>query len=65
MELREWVGEVFDRAPVAKGKGKDKDAAASEEEQVKMLSAGIMVMLGEVLERYQGRLMGVNVGFKY
>lgn len=65
MELREWAGEVFDRAPVAaKGKGKDA-AAASDEEQVKMLAAGIMVMLGEVLERYQGRLMGVNVGFKY
>lgn len=56
MELREWVGEVFDRVPATKG---------GEEEQVRMVAAGVMVKLGEVLERYQGRLMGVNVGFEY
>lgn len=56
MELREWVGEVFDRVPAVKG---------GEEEQTRILAAGVMVKLGEVIERYQGRLMGVNVGFKY
>lgn len=36
-----------------------------ETEQTRMLAAGILVKLGEVIERYQGRLMGINVGFKY
>lgn len=52
MELREWVNEVFESTP-------------SEQEEVRMLSAGIMVKLGEVMERYQGRLLGTNVGFGY
>lgn len=60
MELREWAGEVFDRTPAVKGKGEDEP-----QEQVRTLAAGVMVKLGEVIERYQGRLMGVNVGFKY
>lgn len=58
MELREWAGEVFDRTPAVKGQDEP-------QEQVRTLAAGVMVKLGEVIERYQGRLMGVNVGFKY
>ncbi|KAF9883286.1 telomere binding protein [Aspergillus nanangensis] len=57
MELREWTNEVFDRTPPAQGD--------DPREQVRMLAAGVMVKLGEVIERYQGRLMGVNSGFKY
>ncbi|KAE8379877.1 telomere length regulation protein-domain-containing protein [Aspergillus bertholletiae] len=57
MELREWAGEVFDRTPAVKGD--------EPREQVRTLAAGVMVKLGEVMERYQGRLMGVNSGFKY
>lgn len=57
LELREWTGEVFDRTPVVQGD--------DPREQLRMLAAGVMVKLGEVTERYQGRLMGVNSGFKY
>ncbi|ODM20973.1 hypothetical protein SI65_04026 [Aspergillus cristatus] len=62
MELREWAGEVFERMPAgvaAVGPGDDAQG------QVRTLAAGVMVKLGEVMERYQGRLMGVGVGFKY
>lgn len=58
MELREWVGEIFDRTPAIQD-------SSDPREQVRTLSAGVMVKLGEVIERYQGRLMGVNSGFKY
>lgn len=57
IELREWAGEVFDRTPAVKGD--------EPRDQVRTLAAGVMVKLGEVMERYQGRLMGVNSGFKY
>jgi telomere length regulation protein len=57
IELREWAGGVFDRTPAVKGD--------EPREQVRTLAAGVMVKLGEVMERYQGRLMGVNSGFKY
>ncbi|KAL2870621.1 telomere length regulation TEL2 family protein [Aspergillus lucknowensis] len=58
MELREWAGEIFDRTPAIRD-------SSDPREQVRTLSAGVMVKLGEVVERYQGRLMGVNSGFKY
>lgn len=62
MELREWAGGVFDQCSSSAG-----GAAGSEDPQGQMrtLAAGVMVKLGEVMERYQGRLMGVGVGFKY
>lgn len=60
MELREWASEVFDRcSSQVSGDGDDPQG------QVRTLAAGVMVKLGEVMERYQGRLMGVGVGFKY
>ncbi|RAK96370.1 telomere length regulation TEL2 family protein [Aspergillus ibericus CBS 121593] len=58
MELREWVGQVFDRTPPVQD-------ASDPREQVRTLAAGMMVKLGEVMERYQGRLMGVGSGFRY
>lgn len=58
MELREWVGEIFERTPAIQD-------SSDPREQVRTISAGVMVKLGEVIERYQGRLMGVNSGFKY
>ncbi|GLI78396.1 telomere binding protein [Penicillium ochrochloron] len=64
MELREWASEVFDRMPSGGGKA-DSGPFADPQEQVRTLAAGVMVRLGEVIERYQGRLMGVNTGFKY
>ncbi|GAQ06402.1 hypothetical protein ALT_3723 [Aspergillus lentulus] len=57
-ELREWAGSVFDRTPAAQG-------VDDPREQARLLAAGVMVKLDEVTERYQGRLMGVNTGFKY
>ncbi|KAF7713909.1 Uncharacterized protein PECH_000905 [Penicillium ucsense] len=64
MELREWASEAFDRTPASRVKA-DPGTFADPQEQVRTLSAGVMVRLGEVIERYQGRLMGVNAGFKY
>lgn len=52
MEIREWVNQVF-------------ESAAKEDEEVRMLAAGVLVKLGEVMERYQGRLMGMGLGFEY
>ncbi|KAJ5826348.1 hypothetical protein N7474_003486 [Penicillium riverlandense] len=61
IELREWASQVFDRMPP----GSKSDAKDDPQEQVRTLAAGVMVRTGEVMERYQGRLMGVNAGFKY
>ncbi|KAL4902949.1 hypothetical protein BDW74DRAFT_180246 [Aspergillus multicolor] len=58
MELREWVGEIFDRTPATRDESDPR-------ERVRTLAAGVMIKLGEVMERYQGRLMGVNSGFRY
>ncbi|KAL3479357.1 telomere length regulation protein-domain-containing protein [Aspergillus californicus] len=58
MELREWAGAIFERTPAINDQ-------TDPREQVRTLAAGVMVKLGEVVERYQGRLMGVNSGFKY
>lgn len=63
IELRDWTGEVFDWIP-ATGKTSH-DAGSDPQEQARTLAAGVMVKLGEITERYQGRLMGVNAGFKY
>ncbi|KAJ5133839.1 hypothetical protein N7526_005204 [Penicillium atrosanguineum] len=62
IELREWASGVFDRAPAGKVNA---GASTDPQDQVRTLAAGVMVRLGEVIERYQGRLMGVNSGFKY
>lgn len=63
IELREWASEVFNSMP---GGGKSASGPhADPQEQVRTLAAGVMVRLGEVIERYQGRLMGINAGFKY
>jgi telomere length regulation protein len=52
MEIREWVNVVFGRT-------------SKEDEEVRVLAAGALVKLGEVMERYQGRLMGMGLGFDY
>ncbi|KAJ5190638.1 uncharacterized protein N7498_009623 [Penicillium cinerascens] len=62
IELREWASGVFDRMPAGKS---TPGAPTDPQDQVRTLAAGVMVRLGEVIERYQGRLMGVNSGFKY
>jgi telomere length regulation protein len=64
IELRDWCNDVFERTPATSNKAQSADKM-DETEQTRMLAAGILVKLGEVIERYQGRLMGINVGFKY
>ncbi|KAF4431795.1 DNA replication checkpoint tel2 [Fusarium acutatum] len=55
METREWVAMVFDKT-----RGED----GGEENEVKMLAAGVLIRLGEAIERYQALLMGDLVGFQ-
>ncbi|KAL7792986.1 telomere length regulation domain-containing protein [Trichoderma ceciliae] len=54
METREWVAAVF-----SKIRGED----GGEENAVKMLSAGVLIKLGEAIEKYQSLLMGSMIGF--
>ncbi|EED13225.1 conserved hypothetical protein [Talaromyces stipitatus ATCC 10500] len=61
IELRDWCNDVFERTPATSSNADKID----DTEQTRMLAAGILVKLGEVIQRYQGRLMGINVGFKY
>lgn len=54
METREWVAGVFERT-----RGED----GGEENEVKMLAAGVLIKLGEAIEKYQALLMGDLIGF--
>ena len=54
VETREWVSGVFERT-----RGED----GGEENNVKMLAAGVLIRLGEAIERYQALLMGHMIGF--
>lgn len=65
LELREWASQVFDNTPASAKAASTAGAPPDPREQIRTLAAGVMVRLGEVTERYQGRLMGVNSGFKY
>ena len=65
IELREWASQVFDRTPSSAARADPSSAVSDPQEQIRTLAAGVMVRLGEVMERYQGRLMGVHSGFSY
>ncbi|KAL6868570.1 telomere length regulation domain-containing protein [Trichoderma novae-zelandiae] len=54
VETREWAATVFNRI-----RGED----GGEENEVKMLSAGVLIKLGEAIEKYQALLMGNMIGF--
>ncbi|KAM4054993.1 telomere length regulation protein [Hirsutella rhossiliensis] len=54
VETREWVGGIFERT-----RGED----GGEENEVKMLAAGVLIKLGEAIEMYQALLMGDLIGF--
>ncbi|KAI6783754.1 DNA replication checkpoint protein-like protein [Emericellopsis cladophorae] len=54
VETREWVSGVFERT-----RGDD----GGEENEVKMLAAGVLIRLGEAMEKYQALLMGDMIGF--
>ncbi|KAJ5267510.1 hypothetical protein N7478_010318 [Penicillium angulare] len=64
IELREWASQVFDNTPAGSGIASS-TAPVDTQDQVRTLAAGIMVRVGEITERYQGRLMGINSGFQY
>ncbi|KAH7269784.1 telomere length regulation protein-domain-containing protein [Fusarium redolens] len=55
METREWVAMVFEKT-----RGED----GGDENEVKMLAAGVLIRLGEAIESYQALLMGDLVGFQ-
>ena len=53
VETRQWVGQVFNGI-----RGED----GGEENEVKMLAAGVLIRIGEAIERYQASLMGNMIG---
>ena len=55
VESMEWVGNVFNNTRGGEGAGEEND--------VKMLAAGILIRLREAVEKYQAVLMGDLVGF--
>ncbi|KAF4965053.1 hypothetical protein FSARC_7087 [Fusarium sarcochroum] len=55
METREWVAMVFEKT-----RGED----GGEENEVKMLAAGVLIRVGEAIEKYQALLMGDMIGFQ-
>ncbi|KAI0910529.1 telomere length regulation protein [Ustulina deusta] len=55
VESMEWVGDVFHNTRGGNGAGEEND--------VKMLAAGILIRLREAVEKYQAVLMGDLVGF--
>ncbi|KAJ5129786.1 uncharacterized protein N7515_005825 [Penicillium bovifimosum] len=65
IELREWASQVFDRTPPSAARADPSSAVTDPQEQIRTLAAGVMVRTGEIMQRYQGRLMGVHSGFDY
>ncbi|KAI1486297.1 telomere length regulation protein-domain-containing protein [Biscogniauxia mediterranea] len=55
VESMEWVSAVSERTPGGDGGG--------EENQVKMLAAGVLIRLREAVEKYQALLMGDLIGY--
>ncbi|KAI1828627.1 telomere length regulation protein-domain-containing protein [Xylaria intraflava] len=55
VESMEWVGNVFHNTPGGNGAGEEND--------VKMLAAGILIRLREAVDKYEAVLMGDLVGF--
>ncbi|KAI0596625.1 telomere length regulation protein-domain-containing protein [Biscogniauxia sp. FL1348] len=55
VESVEWVSGVFESTPGGDGGG--------EENQVKMLAAGVLIRLREAVEKYQALLMGDLIGY--
>ncbi|KYK56858.1 hypothetical protein DCS_03864 [Drechmeria coniospora] len=53
VETREWVSGVFERT-----RGDD----GGEENEVKMLSAGVLIKIGEAIEAFQSLLLGEMIG---
>ncbi|RYP41667.1 hypothetical protein DL767_000872 [Monosporascus sp. MG133] len=58
VETTEWVAAVFSDT-----RGGDGGAGGAEEEELKMLAAGVLIRLREAVEKYQALLMGDLIGF--
>ncbi|KAI2606686.1 telomere length regulation protein-domain-containing protein [Hypoxylon sp. NC1633] len=62
VETVEWVGGVF--ANLRGGDvGGEEGGAGGEENEVKMLAAGVLIRLREAVDKYQALLMGDMIGF--
>lgn len=57
VETTEWVSSVFDNT-----RGGD-EAGGGEENQVKMMAAGVLIRLREAIEKHQALLMGDLIGY--
>ncbi|KAH8676088.1 telomere length regulation protein-domain-containing protein [Xylariales sp. PMI_506] len=57
VETVEWVSGVFDHT-----RGGD-DGGSGEENQVKMMAAGVLIRLREAMEKYRALLLGDMIGF--
>ncbi|KAH7034809.1 telomere length regulation protein [Microdochium trichocladiopsis] len=57
VETAEWVSNVFDNT-----RGGD-EAGGGEENQVKMMAAGVLIRLREAIEKHQALLMGDLIGY--
>ena len=60
VETTEWVAAVFEGTRGGDGEGA---VGAGEENEVKMLAAGVLVRLREAVDKYQALLMGDLIGF--
>jgi telomere length regulation protein len=56
VETQEWVAVVFERT-------RGEDGGASEENEVKMLAAGVLIKLREAVDKYRLLLMGDMIDF--
>ncbi|OTB03788.1 hypothetical protein M426DRAFT_321502 [Hypoxylon sp. CI-4A] len=69
VETMEWVNGVFtntrggDIAVSVGGGGEGAGAGSGEENEVKMLAAGVLIRLREAVDKYQAVLMGDLIGF--
>ena len=56
VETREWASSVFNTT-------RGDHEAGGDENDVKMLAAGVLIKLGEMIEKYQALLMGDMIGY--
>lgn len=58
VESMEWVNSIFSNT-----RGGDTGEGGGEENEVKMLAAGVLIRLREAVDKYQALLMGDMIGF--
>ncbi|KAI0017289.1 telomere length regulation protein-domain-containing protein [Xylariomycetidae sp. FL0641] len=63
VESMEWAGGVFENTRGGGGTGGNAGGAEGDENEVKMLAAGVLIRLREAVEKYQALLMGDLIGF--